>query len=133
VYDWKKIPRPWNTDTLRAYYDHLHQARYAAFGNRPASPDQLRYVNAGLTKLRAVTCDFDRYVILLGLFGHCGNISRTEPSSSQLEMAQASFIIDWIGANEKNDYTPSEHAQQEAFDVLRQGMIEWGQLELMAV
>jgi len=129
----KKLTRPLAADELRAYYDKLRETRYGGYGNRPATRDQLIYVNAGLTKLRAVRGDFDRYMVLLGLFGHCGNIDRRNLSSSQLDMAQASFVIDWLGATKENGYAPSEDAQEEAWGVLRQGLVVWGQLELFVV
>jgi len=125
--------RPLTADELRAYFDKLRETRYGGYGNRPASRDQLVYVNAGLTKLRAVRGDFDRYMVLLGLFGHCGNIDRCNPSSSQLDMAQASFIIDWLGATKENGYALLEDAQAEAWGILQQGLKEWGQLELFVV
>lgn len=86
-----------------------------------ASNGQLTYVRSSMSKL--VEGDNDKAKLLLL---HIYNLD----SSTKLTKAQASALIDWIGATKDNDYTPSETAQAEAQRLLRAFEVERGQQEL---
>lgn len=90
-------------------------------GDEPASDKQLTYVRSSLSKL--VENDNDKAKLLLF---HIYGLE----SSTELTKGQASALINWVGANADNGYTPTEQAQTEASRLLRAFHKEQGQQEL---
>ena len=90
-------------------------------GDEPASDKQLTYVRSSMSKL--VENDHDKAKLLLF---HIYGLE----SSTELTKGQASALINWVGANADNGYTPTEQAQTEASRLLRAFQVEQGQQEL---
>ena len=70
---------------------------------------QLDYALSSLSKLVDNNDDV-RHQVSQFLFG--------KESSKEWTSGECSFLIDWIGANKANDYTPSEDAKKEASNIL---------------
>lgn len=113
--DWPD--RPWDAETLR----RAMAVKVKAYKGKQKEPSegQLDYVRSSLGKLKL--SDPDRHTVTLYLFG-------TE-STGDLNAAQCSAIIDWIGAKEP-DYEISEDAIEEVRAVIKQYEIDRGQMEM---
>jgi hypothetical protein len=87
---------------------------------QPVNDKQRKFVVASLSK--ALPAERDRHAVTEWLFGAA--------STSALTSAQASAIINWIGANRDNGYEPDPVAVAEAGRLLDHVLKEQGQLDL---
>ena len=111
--------RPWEAETLREAIN-VKAAGYK--GKEQASEKQRKFCLSSLQNV--VNNDDDkRHSLTAYLFG--------VESTSDLNGAQCSALIDWVGANKDNEYQPNGHAIDEAERVVKARVIELGQKELL--
>lgn len=95
--------------------------------NMAATEKQLKLLHSGMSQL--FDNDKDKKAVLAAIFpeieGEEGGIS-----TKNLTVGQASVIIDWLDATQKNQYKVSDKAKTEAFIILNAVRQDEGQLGL---
>lgn len=111
-----KLTRPMTPEQVKSA-----AAVKSARNTKPASETQLDYAASSLSKAVDGN-DKKRHSITKYLFGF--------ESLKNATAGQASFIIDWIGAKKENEYAPEPDALKEVEMILRQFLVDAGQVEM---
>lgn len=115
-----KLPRPMAPEDLKEAL-----AVKAKKSTAPMTPEQADYLASSLGK----ACDNDdakRHAVTKYLFG------RESLKEYGWTKGEASALIDWLGANAENEYTPNPDSIKEIELIIRQFQVEAGQTDMFA-